>query len=308
MSDTPANSPEAKTPAPAPAPAAAPAVPAAVAAPATPAAATTVSAPPKPAEPVKFIAKPMKIGIAPFLNAQPLVWDMKNHHHLISVAPSEMAGLLKEGRLDVALTPIVAKFLNPELQVVPVVAIGSKGPVKSVRLLSHGPLGDVTKLFVDSRSQTSVLLARLILKKWYGVKNLEVKNVDFSTFHPNQAKPWEATLQFGDSALIAAPTGMTVTDLGEEWTLRTGKPFVYAVWMARNVAVAREIEMDLLGSKNEGLKHFDEISKNHKGIWIFEQGKAKDYLERNIHYAYGPEEVKGQLEFQKLLKEEGLII
>jgi len=303
MSDTPTTPP---TPAPAPAPAAAPApVPAATPA-AAPAAA--VAEPPKPAEPVKFIARPMRIGVVPFLNAQPLVWDMKNHHKLSVVAPNEMADHLKKGRLDVALTPIVAKFLNPELQVVPVVAICSKGPVKSVRILSHGPLEKVTQLFVDGRSQTSSLLAQLILKKWYGVKGLSVKSVDMETFHPNQVKPWEATLQFGDNALIAAPTGMTVTDLGEEWALRTGKPFVYAVWMARSVPVAREIEMDLLAAKNEGLKHFDEISKAHKGIWVFEHAKAKAYLEGNISYTYGPEENKGQIEFQRLLQEQGLII
>ena len=78
--------------------------------------------------------------------------------------------------------------------------------------------------------------------------------------------------------------------------------------MAANVPVAREIEMDLLACKAEGLKHFEEIANSHHGIWVFEKTKAKDYLEKNIHYAYNPEEVKGQLEFQKLLKEEGLLL
>lgn len=276
--------------------------------PAAGAAATAVAEPPKPQEPVKFTSKPMKIGVVPFLNAQPLAWDLRNHHQVFTVNPNEMAGLLKEGRLDVGLAPITAKFLNPELQIVPVAAIGSKGPVKSVRILSHGPLQEVRRLFVDSRSQTSVLLARLVLKKWYGVRDLEVKAVDMEGFHPNQVKPWEATLQFGDKALIAAPTGMTVTDLGEEWDRRTGKPFVYAVWMARDVPTAREIEMDLKACKTEGLKHFEDVARAHKGIWVFDHPKAKEYLEKNIHYAYTAVEVQGQIEFQKLLKEEGLIL
>ena len=250
----------------------------------------------------------MRVGVVPFLNAQPLVWGMKDHHHLFPVPPNEMGSLLKEGRLDVALAPIAASFLYPELRIIPVAAIGCKGPVKSVRLLSHRALRDVEKLYVDSRSQTSALLAHLILKKWFGVKKLEVKVVDIDSFHPGQTKPWEATLQIGDTAFVAAPTGMTVTDLGEEWFRLTQKPFVFAAWMARNVPIAREIEMDLLASKNEGLKHFDEIVKGYKGIWVFEHPKAKEYLEKNVHYAYGPEEVRGQLEFQRLLKEEGLIL
>jgi len=127
-------------------------------------------------------------------------------------------------------------------------------------------------------------------------------------FHPNQTKAWEATVQIGDNALITAPFGMTVTDLGEEWFRYTQKPFVFAVWMARNVPIAREIETDLMNAHNEGVKHFDEIVKNYKGIWVFEHPKAKEYLEKNIRYEYGPEEVKGQIEFQRLLKEEGLIL
>ena len=302
MTDTPAATPASPTPAPVPpAAAAAPA-----AAPASPAAA--VATPPAPALPVKFTAKPMKIGVVPFLNAQPLVWDMKNHHQLFQVPPSEMGKLLKEGRLDVALAPIAAYFYNPELKIIPIAAIGSKGPVKSVRILSHRSLEDVDTLFTDSKSQTSALLAQLILRKWFGVKGLQVKSVDMDSFHSNQIKPWEAALQIGDAALIAAPTGMTVTDLGEEWFRYTQKPFVFATWMAASIPIAREIEMDLLASKTEGLKHFDEIVKGYKGICAFDQPKSREYLEKNISYAYGPEEVKGQLEFQKLLKEAGLIL
>jgi len=273
-----------------------------------PAAAPAAPPAPKPAEPVKFTSKPMKVGVVPFLNAQPLVWDMKNHHQLFPVAPNEMGLLLREGRLDIALAPVAASFLLPDLKIIPVGAIGSKGPVKSVRLLSHGPLQKVERLFVDNRSQTSVLLARLILKKWFGTGKVEVRNVDMANFKPNQVKPWEAVLQFGDIALETAPTGMVVTDLGEEWTFRTGKPFVYAVWMARNVEVAREIENDLLAVKTEGVKHFAEIAENYSGIWLFHRPQAKEYLEKNISYAYGPEEVRGQQEFQRLLKEEGLIL
>jgi chorismate dehydratase len=274
---------------------------------AAPAAAPAPVAPPPPVE-LKFTAKPMKIAAVPFLNAQPLIWQLAKHHQVSELAPAEMAKQLKAGLVDVALAPIAAYLLDPSLTIVPIAAIGSNGPVKSVRILSFASLKNVERLFVDSRSQTSVLLARLILKKWYGVKNLEVVHVDVKVFKPNQMKPWEAALQFGDSALISAPTGMVVTDLGEEWQMRIGKPFVYAVWMARNVQIAREIENDLLASKNEGVKHFAEIAEHYHGIWVFQAPHSKEYLEKNISYAYAAEQVQGQLEFQKLLKEEGMII
>lgn len=300
--NTPAQPVAAAAAAPAPAATPAPAA-AATAAPAAP-----VAPPPSPPVELEFKAKPMNVAVVPFLNAQPLVWQLAKHHHVTQVAPIDMAKALKSAQVDVALAPIAAYLLDPSLTIIPIGAITSKGPVQSVRILSHGPLKSVERLFVDDRSQTSVLLAKLVLKKWYGVKNLEVVSVDMKTFHPNQVKPWEATLQFGDNALISAPTGMTVTDLGAEWTSRTGKPFVYAVWMARNVQIAREIENDLLASKNEGVKHFAEVAEHYKGIWVFRHTQSKEYLEKNIDYTYGPEQVQGQLEFKKLLQEEGLIL
>jgi chorismate dehydratase len=249
----------------------------------------------------------MRIGVYPFLNVQPLTWELAKHHQVVEVAPNRMAKLLKEGRVDVAIAPIGAYVKDPGLHIVPIAAVGCKGPVKSVRLLSYNPFPETQRLFVDDRSETSVLLARLVLKKWYGVKDLKVVPVDMSCFHPNQVKPWEVVLQFGDLALESAPGGMTVTDLGEEWYLRTQKPFVFAAWMTTSVPVAREIEQDLLACRNEGVKHYQEIADGYSGIWVFHRNQAREYLEKNIRYEYGSEEVKGHNEFQRLLKEEGLI-
>ncbi len=321
MSETPANSTPAPsvtpsgeksaTPAAAASAPAAPLAPPAVAPIPKPAAAPTPAmapAPtPKPAVPVKFTSKPMRIGVYHFLNVQPLAWDMAKHHKVVEVAPNQMAKLLKEGRLDVAIAPIGAWVKDPSLQIVPVAAVGCKGPVRSVRLLSNDPLGKTQRLYVDDRSETSVLLSRLILKKWYGVRDLKVVPVDMEHFNPGQVKPWEVVLQFGDIALESAPSGMTVTDLGEEWYLRTQKPFVFAAWMTQSVPVAREIEQDLLACRNEGVKHYQEIVDGYSGIWVFHRNQAKEYLEKNIRYEYGPEEVKGHNEFKRLLKEEGLI-
>jgi chorismate dehydratase len=259
-----------------------------------------------PVAPAKKNVRSRKIGVVPFLNAQPLIWGLAPSHELSQVAPNAMGKALKAGTLDVALAPIAASFLNPELVIIPAGAIGSKGPVKSVRLLINGAPQSVRRLFVDDRSQTSVLLSRLVLKRWFGVKDLEVKPVDITAFRPNQTKPWEAALEFGDRALIPAPTGMTVLDLGEEWNRYTGLPFVYAVWMARDADVAREMKDQLEEAKTLGLQHLEEIANQYKGIWQFKRADAKAYMEKNIDYNYGPPEQQGHAEFQRLLKEEGL--
>jgi len=275
--------------------------------------AAAVIAAPEPAAAVVSAVPDMKkaesrrIGVVPFLNAQPLIWGLKESYEVSPLAPAEMGKALKAGNLDVALAPIVASFLNPDLKIVPVAAIGCKGPVQSVRVISHVALEKVERLFVDSRSQSSVLLARLILRKWFGVKKLEVKPIDAGSFHPNQAKPWEATLQFGDGALVPAPSGMTVTDLGAEWFRYTQKPFVFAVWLARDAEMAREMEEPLRAARAEGMKHFEEIANHYQGIWQFKRTLAKEYLEKNIVYDYTEEQEKGIAEFFGLLKEQKLI-
>ncbi|HET9870817.1 MAG TPA: MqnA/MqnD/SBP family protein, partial [bacterium] len=165
----------------------------------------------------------------------------------------------------------------------------------------------IRRLLVDDRSQTSVLLSRLLLKRWFGVKDLEVEPVTMASFHPGRTKPWEAVLQFGDNALLSAPTGMTVLDLGEEWTRFTGKPFVYAAWMVKDASLAGELQPQLEEAKAGGLANLEPITAGYHGIWQFKRADAKTYLEKNIDYAYGPEQREGHAEFQKLLKEEGLI-
>ncbi|HVM32100.1 MAG TPA: MqnA/MqnD/SBP family protein [bacterium] len=269
---------------------------------------TVIAAPLDPPTPVvRKDVRRRKIGVAPFLNAQPLIYGLAPYHDLPALAPNAMAKALKEGSLDVALAPVVASFLNPELPIIPVAAVGSKGAVRTVRILSNGAPQGIKRLFVDDRSQTSVLQSRLTLKKWFGVKDLEVTPVVMGAFKPGQTKPWEAVLQFGDNALVSAPTGMTVTDLGEEWLRYTGKPFVNAVWLARDAQTAEEMKDQLAEAKAEGLKHLDEILAGYHGIWQFKHADAKSYLETNIRYDYGEEEQAGQAEFRKLLKEEGLL-
>jgi len=291
-------------------PASVPAAPAIAAEPAGAAAVLTVPEPVSTGAPTVVAIKSVKsrrVGVVPFLNAQPLMWGLKENYGISLVAPNEMGKALKEGTLDVALAPIAASFLNPDLKIIPVAAIACQGPVQSVRIVSHVALERVERLFVDSRSQTSVLLARLILQKWFGVKNLEVKPIDAHSFHPNQAKPWEDTLQFGDGALIPAPSGMTVTDLGAEWFRYTQKPFVFAVWLARDAEIAKEMEEPLRAARIEGVKHCEEIANQYHGIWQFKRTLAKEYLEKNIFYDYTPEQEKGIAEFLNLLKEQKLI-
>lgn len=258
-------------------------------------------------KPRAFGSGTLRIGAIPFLNAQPLLWGLGERHALYQAAPAEIPSLLKEGRLDVALAPVTTLFEHPELPVVPVGAIGCRGPVKSVRLLHHLDPRHVLRVFADRRSRTSVLLLKLLLRRIYGNRKATFRPVDVEDFRTDQLKPWEACLQIGDTALPDARFGLRVLDLGREWWNHVKKPFTFALWVARDREVARRVESELAAALEEGRKHLSEIVAAYPRIVHFDEPKYVEYLQKNVSYEWGTEEADGVLAFRRMLEEEGLL-
>src|SRR5579871_1103266 len=107
--------------------------------------------------------EPLRIGCVPYLNAKPLIhWfdtpECDVHAEVTYAVPSELACLLREERLDVALVSTVELFHNPDLVVVPDISISAEGPVKSVRLFSCRPYTRIERVALDTSSLTSVAL------------------------------------------------------------------------------------------------------------------------------------------------------
>jgi chorismate dehydratase len=102
------------------------------------------------------------------------------------------------------------------------------------------PLEQVTTLHADTDSHTSVLLARVLLKRCFG---RDVKVVDFDARErvnasaPAESSEWpETLLLIGDKVVTDSPPAVRYPyqlDLGEQWKVWAGLPFLYAVWMCR---------------------------------------------------------------------------
>jgi chorismate dehydratase len=250
---------------------------------------------------------PLRIGVIPFLNVQPLVYGLEKTQTLVPLLPSDSPGALAEARVDVAIAPLAAHLQRPQWPIVPVAAVASKGPVQSVRLLHKGPLEGTRRLWADLDSLNSVLLSRLILRRWCRVKDLDVHPTRTATFHPGEILEGEAVLQIGDKALTPAPEGFTVTDLGEKWFRHTGLPFVYAVWTARDEASAKEAAPILWSAKEAGLRHLDEIAERYASLTSFGVEQRRRYLRENLRFELGAEEQKAIKIYARFLREEGLL-
>jgi len=108
----------------------------------------------------------------------------------------------------------------------------------------------------------------------------------------------DAALLIGDPALIAceshpviemrAGQGLYWYDVAEEWTTRTGLPWVAAIWALRAEALAQTnaalLIDDLNASRDAGLAHIEDLVTHWKKRIAVSPQIIRTYLTENIHY------------------------
>src|SRR4030095_3370744 len=198
----------------------------------------------------------LRLGCVPYLNALPLTYFLDpNQVEILHRPPSQLKDLLRSGRVDAALLPIVDYFENKDFHLIPEIAIVSKGAVYIVKLFMkdlNQPIEKIKYFYLDSESKTSHSLLKVLLKGRFKRPLSELQ------FLKDQADPrLEASLLIGDKALhFPFPEG--ALDLGASWWEWTKKPFVFAAWMTReknSVGIAESLQR----AREEGVKRLDEI-------------------------------------------------
>jgi len=238
------------------------------------------------------------IGAPPFLNTKPLIYGLENEVKF--AVPSRLTSLFKKHQLQVILAPIVEFFKNPRALLLPEMAIASDGPVESVKFFYRKDLKKIKKVAVDSASQTSTLLLRLILAEKYDVTPEFVPSssqIDFEN------SVFDGILVIGDRALEISNRHPSL-DLGKCWQEMTGLPFVYACWMIDQDQSPSSLYKKLLRSKEQGLKNLERIAHQTQ---VLSPQSAHKYLTQNIRFSLGEKEKEGILLFQKKLKQMGIL-
>src|SRR5262245_46594100 len=114
----------------------------------------------------------VRVGAVEYLNTKPLICDLESlasNIELVLEIPSRLADMLADGRLDVALIPVIEYFRAGTYSVVPDISIASRGPVLSVTLFSRVPWAGIRRVALDEGSRTSAALCQILLRKKYGV-------------------------------------------------------------------------------------------------------------------------------------------
>jgi chorismate dehydratase len=254
----------------------------------------------------------LRIAAISFLNTAPLMWDFDHTElgrelDIISTTPSECAEMLRAGAADIGIVPVVAYTYIPGLRVIPNIAIAAKGSVRSILLVSKVPLEDIRTIAADTSSRTSVALARVLFRKWFGGGR------QFTAMPPqldSMLEACDAALLIGDPALTVDRTRYVCYDLAEEWKRLTGLPFVFAFWAVRASAL-QETELDLVRifqqSRDHGLANVDALARDWAPrVGISEQA-VRTYLTESIDYSLDEDNLAGLELFLKYAVECGVL-
>jgi predicted solute-binding protein len=205
--------------------------------------------------------------------------------------PAACAARLEEGSADIGLVPVGALLERP-MSIYKGTGIACRGPVRSILLVSKVAAPDIRSLALDSSSRTSVLLARIILARRWGVEP------ELKTMAPSLGEmlaACDACLIIGDPALALNPaelvrSGLHVLDLGAEWLAMTGLPMVFAVWAGRPNMIGAEV---LIDSWQFGMDHLADIIRLEAPRRGLSPELAREYLTEHIAFDLGRREYEG---------------
>ncbi len=183
----------------------------------------------------------MKLGYINYLNCYPFYYSMIEKKPLEGVDvfpgyPSELNKMMLSGELD--MSPVSAAAyadLQGRALILPDFCLSSIGYVRSVVLISRVPIEELDgrRLGLSSASQTSVVLLKILLEKYYGLRPV------YLPARPNPSlDDIDAALVIGNEAMFNEVEPIPYTyDLGDLWLRKTGYPVVFAVFTVQKNSI-----------------------------------------------------------------------
>jgi chorismate dehydratase len=176
----------------------------------------------------------IKATAVSYLNTKPLLYGLiksglQKEIDLKLDIPSDCAKKLVNGEVDMGLVPVA---IIPEIKNANIISnycIGTVGTVKTVCVFSQCPIEEMTHLYLDYHSRTSVELVQVLLREHW---HLAPKLIHAKEGFEKKIKGTVGALIIGDRAIGLEEKCRFVYDLGEAWLAYSGLPFVFAAWVS----------------------------------------------------------------------------
>lgn len=204
--------------------------------------------------------KRWRIGVVSYFNTQPLLLgiekaDFLSKIELVKDYPAKIAQALIDGQIDIGLVPVAITPLLSNPQLVSDFCIGTKSKVASVAIFSKVPMEQITSIYLDYQSRTSVQLARILLKEFW---KKDIQFLQAEEGYIQKIGETAAGVIIGDRALANLTEFEYVYDLGEAWMAYTGLPFVFAAWMS-NQPIPEDFRTLFNNANAYGVEHIEEV-------------------------------------------------
>jgi len=246
----------------------------------------------------------IKISAVSYTNTFPFIYgientDLINHIELSKDIPSVCAQKLLNNEVDLGLIPVAVIPKLEQAEIISDFCIGASGPVRSVILVSYKPLDKVDTILLDYHSRSSVLLTRILAKKFW---KIDVKWANTTEGFETKVKENEGAVVIGDKALAIEKNFPYVYDLAEEWIKNTGLQFVFAAWVSRR-KLGDTFNKAFNNSLQYGINHIEEMINTYDFSFLPHHVNIKEYFKKNIDYILGQEKRKALDLFHKYARE-----
>lgn len=243
----------------------------------------------------------IRISAVSYANTYPFIYGITQKLKSDSIClskdvPSVCAEKLQTQEVDVGLIPVAQLPSFPNAQIISDYCIGAVGKVKTVLLMSRVPLDEIKAVYLDSESRTSVNLIK-VLAKHYWKKDWLWKQAPADFPKSNQHT---SIVLIGDKTYNYLNDYPYIYDLAEVWQEFTGKPFVFAVWVANKV-----LSDSFISAFNSALSYGLQNITTSLDVYaqVEQKEELEDYLNHYISYNLDHEKQEGMDLFLNYLKE-----
>lgn len=184
----------------------------------------------------------MNLGYIDYLNCYPFYYHMFEKEQVKNVRvfpgyPGMLNRMTAAGELDMSpISSAACAEIADRVRVLSGFCLSSVGYVGSVILASKLPIHELDgkKIGLTSASHTSVVLLKILLKKYFNAEPEYLPSGPMPSF-----EGLDAALMIGNEAMMFKnDSGLRLYDLGKLWMEKTGFPVVFAVFAIRENALA----------------------------------------------------------------------